>query len=195
MKIALFGSSGSVATRVRAELLMRGHTITGIARASVPDESATWSWAYGGRARKSAGLLVGHDAVISLARLAHADQIALITAVRRARVRRLLVAGGGEGVKTAPGHVAESNRNVGKKNLSAERTFLNALRSRKKLDWTFLSLADQHAPADALADFGESDIGFRAGLGEKRRSASQKLAIACVDELDSPKHSRQRVAV
>jgi len=72
--------------------------------------------------------------------------------------------------------------------------FLDRLRAEKDLDWTFLS-------PSALFQAGQRTGTFRLGkdellVNDKGSNISfEDFAIALVDEVESPKHSRQRFTV
>jgi uncharacterized protein len=71
MKIALIGATGNVGSRLLAELLRRGHEITGIARHPERSQSQPNVTVKRGDANDEQGLaklLIGHDAVISAGR-------------------------------------------------------------------------------------------------------------------------------
>ena len=78
---------------------------------------------------------------------------------------------------------------------SAGAMFLDALRQEQQLDWTFLS-------PSALFVEGERTGRFRLGRDELLVSAEGKswitfadYAIALLDEVEQPAHSRQRFTV
>jgi hypothetical protein len=103
MRIALIGVSGRVGSRLLAELLSRGHSVTGIARSAdgvVPRASLVVKTADATNQAQLAPLLAAHDAVISATRFVSTDPKALIAAVKQSGVTRLLVVGGG-GVRRA----------------------------------------------------------------------------------------------
>ncbi len=88
-----------------AELLARGHTVTGIVRPPPSEVPAgvTLVHADATDASSLARRIAGHDAVISATRFATSDADALISAVKSARVARLLVVGGAGSLEVAPG--------------------------------------------------------------------------------------------
>lgn len=105
MKIALIGVTGRVGTRLATELLSRGHAVTGIAL-HVPTETRAGVRVLQADAtdpNSIAPRLVGGDAVISASRFVTSDADALVTAVKMAGVKRLLVVGGAGSLEVAPG--------------------------------------------------------------------------------------------
>ena len=91
-------ATGNVGSRLLAELLRRGHTITAIARnpERVPTEPGV-SPKRGDVADKAglAALLAGHDAAISAVRFTGSDPRILIDAVKAAGCAYLVVGGAG----------------------------------------------------------------------------------------------------
>ena len=93
MKIALIGVTGQVGSRILAELLQRGHEVTGIARdpsRARPRPGLTLKAADATEVEALAAVLAGHDAVISATRFVSAEVTALVAASKRAGVKRLL---------------------------------------------------------------------------------------------------------
>ena len=200
MKIALVGASGNAGSRILKELSDRGHGVTAIARnperiAALPGVTAVKSDV----ADKSglAALLKGHDAVVSSVRFAEGSPTLLLEAVRAAGVRRYLVVGGAASLEVAAGQRLLDTPNFPaayKAEATAAAAYLDMLRGVTDLDWTFLS-------PSALFVAGERTGKFRLGkdallTGEKGSTVSfEDYAIALVDEIERPRHLRQRFTV
>ena len=91
-KVALIGASGNVGARLLKELSDRGHAITAIARnpgkiAALPGVTAAKGDA--NDAASLAGIIAGHDAVISATRFVGTDFAALVTASAPCRCQTL----------------------------------------------------------------------------------------------------------
>lgn len=106
MTIALIGATGFIGSRVLAELVSRGHTVTAIVRnpekvPALPSVKA----AKGDIFDKDglAALLAGHEAVISSVHYLASDPEALLGAVKQSGVPRYLVVGGAGSLEAAPG--------------------------------------------------------------------------------------------
>jgi putative NADH-flavin reductase len=200
MKVALIGASGHAGSRILDELTRRGHHVTAIARN--PEKILAGSHVTirkGDVANKAAlaALLKGHDAVISSVRFLGSDPKTLIEAVRASGVKRYFVVGGAGSLEVAPGvklietpqfpaaAIPEASKGV---------EFLDLLRKEHELEWTFLS-------PSAIFAAGERTGKFRLGKdqllsNEKGSSISlEDYAIATVDELERPKHIRQRFTI
>jgi len=201
MKIALIGVTGRVGSRLLAELLQRGHQVTGIARdtGKLPGQPGlVLKNADADQPAQLAPLLVGHDAVLSALKFATTDAAALLAAVKQAGVGRLLMVGGAATLEVAPGHIlldAPGFPAAYRPEAEGGRRALDTLRGERELDWVFLS-----PPAEL--DPGERTGRFRIGGDQLLTDAHgrswismEDYAIALVDELETPKHSRQRFTV
>ena len=200
MKVALIGASGQAGSRILAELVRRGHAVTGIARH--PEKIAAEP---GVTAKKGdvfdreglAALLNGHDVAISAVHFTASDPKILIEAVRASGAKRYFVVGGAGSLEVAPGVKLIDTPEfpaIYKAEASKGGEFLDLLKQQKDLDWTYLS-------PSALFSAGERTGKFRLGkdqllTNEKGSSISfEDYAIALVDELEKPAHSRQRFTV
>ena len=201
MKIAVIGASGRAGSRIIDEALKRGHTATGIARNPEKIERRAGVVANKGDTSDPAGLaalLKGHDAVVGATRFVNTKAAHVIAAVKQAGVKRLLVVGGAGSLEVAPGVMLLTTPQfpeVAKPEATAGLEFLNALRGEKDLDWVFIS-------PGALLSPGERTGKYRVGRDQLLKDASDKssismedFAIAMVDELEKPKHHRQRFHV
>ncbi|CRM53856.1 Putative NADH-flavin reductase [Pseudomonas sp. 31 R 17] len=200
-KIAIIGATGRAGSQLLEEALRRGHTVTAIARntdklAARPGVTVKQVDALEADALQQA--VSGSDVVISAAHFATLPASAVLGPVKKAGVKRLLVVGGagslllpdGSRVIDSPGFPAEY-----KTEASAGAAFLDVLRQEQELDWTFLS-------PSALFDGTERTGQFRLGQdhllvsddGQSSISFAD-FAIAMIDEVETPKHSRQRFTV
>lgn len=199
--IAIIGATGRAGSQLLEEALRRGHSVTAIARNTA---------SLGPRARVVAkevdvldakalqAALAGHDAVISAAHFATIPASAILGPVKQAGVKRLLVVGGagslllpgGGKVIDSPGFPEEYRAEA-----SAGGVYLDTLRQERDLDWTFLSPSAEFVEGDRTGK-------FRLGQDELLIDAQGRswitfadFAIAMIDELENPQHSRQRFTV
>ncbi len=201
MKVALIGASGKAGSRILAELLSRGHEVTGVVPHVEKLQPHPKLTAKQGDVNDAAGLariLPGHDVVISSVRFQVAVPKTLIGAVKKAGVRRLLVVGGAGSLHVAPGKQLIDTAEFPaayKPEAGAGRDFLNILREEKELDWTFLSPSAFFAPGERKGKFrlGGEDL-LVDSKGESKISM-EDYAIAMVDELEKPRHIRSRFTV
>lgn len=201
MKVALIGASGFIGSRLLAELSSRGHTVTAIARnpekvAALPAVTA----AKGDVFDKDglAALIAGHDAAISAVHFSASDPQVLLAAVKQSAVPRYLVVGGAGSLEVAPGVQLVDTPNFPQAYYDEAKkggAFLDLLKQEQTLDWTYLS-------PSALIQPGERTARFRLGTDQllvdadgQSAISAEDYAIALVDELEKPAHSRRRFTV
>ncbi|MFK3692996.1 NAD(P)-dependent oxidoreductase [Agrobacterium tumefaciens] len=199
-KIALIGASGNAGSRILKELSDRGHEVTAIARhpekiATLRGVVAKTGDVFDGEAL--AALLRGHDAVISSVHFTASDPKTLIEAVRASGVPRYLVVGGAGSLEIAPGQRVVDLPDFPaayKAEATKGAEFLDLLKHEKELDWTFLSPSAEFVPGDRTGKFRigkDSLLSNEAGS----RISFEDYAVALVDEIEKPQHSRQRFTV
>lgn len=198
--IALIGASGAAGSRILRELSERGHSITAIARnperiAVLPGVSAVQGDAL--NLETLSTLLAGHDVVVSAAKFGSTEPKTLIEAVRASGVKRYLVVGGAGSLEIAPGQrlidlpdFPEAYR----PEASRGADFLDLLKQEKELDWSFLSPSAEFVPGERTGVFrlGKDNLLSNA---EGSRISFEDYAVALVDEIERPAHSRQRFTV
>lgn len=197
--IALIGASGNSGSRILKELSDRDHSVTAIARN--PDRIAALP---GVKAVKGdifdkaglAGLLRGHDGVVSAVHFTASDPHMLIDAVRAAGVKRYVVMGGagsllvgGKPLITDPNfpeaYKAEATKGA---------VFLELLKGVDDLDWTFLSPSAEIFEGKRTGTFRLGKDDLLVGPDGSRISF-EDFAVALVDEIETPAHIRQRFTV
>jgi putative NADH-flavin reductase len=199
--IAIIGATGRAGGQLLAEALRRGHTVTAIARNTAALAGQTGVTPKDVDVLNAAALtdaVKGADAVFSAAHFSGIAASSIIDPVKAAGVPRLLVVGGAGSLYAAPGLKVIDTPNFPaeyKAEASAGSVFLDTLRSETDLNWTFLS-------PSALFVEGERTGKFRIGADDLLVDSSGKswisfadYAIAYLDELEQPQHSRQRFTV
>ena len=200
MSIALISASGNAGSRILKELSDRGHQVKAIARhpeeiAKLPNVTAEKGDVFDKVGLAS--LLKGHDIVVSAVPFTASDPRILIDAVKSAGAKRYLVVGGAGSLEVAPGVKLIDTPDFPdayKAEAARGGEFLDLLRREKSLDWTFLSPSAVFAPGKRTGKFR---------LGKDRLLTTDKgsgisfedYAIALVDEIEKPAHSRQRFTV
>ena len=215
MKIALIGATGFVGTAVLAELVARDHHVTALVRTPSKAGARPNVTAQALDATDSAAVAAavrGHDAVISafnpgwdvpdLYAQFMKGSAAIDAGVEASGVKRLLVVGGAGSLFVAPGvqmvDTPEFTSHVPPNIIpgaKAARDALTALRGNTALDWTFLSPPALLAPGERTGRYrvgGEQLL--MAGAAPAGISVAD-LAVAIVDEIESPKHVRARFTV
>lgn len=200
-KIAIIGATGRAGSQLLEEALRRGHSVTAIARDTSKIGQRAGVVSQNVDALDSAALqaaVAGHDLVISAAHFATLPASAVIGPVKKAGVKRLLVVGGagslllpdGTRVIDSQGFPAEYKAEAG-----AGAEFLESLRQEQDLDWTFLSPSAEFVEGQRTGKFriGKDDL----LVSSKGRSwiTFADFAIAMLDEVEAPKHIRQRFTV
>ncbi|KQT66265.1 MULTISPECIES: NAD(P)-dependent oxidoreductase [unclassified Aureimonas] len=200
MNVALIGATGNVGSRILAELLSRGHSVTAIARDPSSLDGKPGVTPKSGDVYDQDGLaalVAGHDAVISSVHFLASDPVKLIEAVRASGVKRYLVVGGAGSLEVAPGVKLIDTPQFPaeyKAEATAGAAFLDRLRGETELDWTFLS-------PSALIGPGTRTGTFRLGTDQLLATEAgssisyEDYAVALVDELEKPAHSRKRFTV
>lgn len=200
MKIALIGASGNAGSRIAAELSSRGHAVTAIARnadkiAKLPGVTPLAADIADTDALASA--LKGHDAIVSSLHFTASDPDQLIGAVKASGVKRYLVVGGAGSLEVAPGMKLVDTPQFPaqyKEEATKGGVFLDKLRGETDLDWTFLSPSAAFVPGERTGKFrlgGDALLTNEAGSS----ISFEDYAIALADEIEAPKHSRQRFTV
>jgi uncharacterized protein len=211
MKIALIGATGFVGSAILKEALDRGYEVTAMMRN--PDKLTPHAKLLPKKGNvynedEVTRLVTGHDAVISAFNPGWSNpdiynqQIrgtqAIINGVKKAGIKRLLFVGGAgslevkHGVQSVdlPGFPIEY-----KQGALATRETLSMLRKETGLEWSFLSPSADVFPGQRTGKFRlGADQLLTNAQGESRISV-EDYAIAMIDEVEKPKHIRQRFTV
>lgn len=212
MKIAIYGANGAIGTAIAKEALGRGHAVTAVVRdpagVTLSHDHLT---VVQGNVTDSAGVAQiarGHDAIISAVgpnwskgedlSVYTAGAAALIEGVGQAEnTPRLVIVGGAGSLEVAPGvalydtpDFPEAWRPMAK----AHGAGL-ALYRASDINWTFVSPA-------IMIEAGERTGTYRLGGDQvlfdaagNSRISNEDYAVAVVDELETPRHVRERITV
>lgn len=197
MKIAVYGATGGVGSRIVAEATRRGHEVTGLSRRGGAGV-ATGDAADPGGVREVAA---SHDVVVSAlgpSRVPGEDPYAFEGVIRALMsgvgTTRLIVVGGAGSLFAAPGVRLVDTPDfpaVYKDESLAGAQAFDALRAAgPELDWTYLCPAPEMGP-------GERTGTYASGLDEPVGDSIsfEDYAVALVDEIERPAHRRQRFTV
>ena len=210
MNIVLIGATGFVGSALLDEALSRGHRVTAIARSAgklparegltprtvdATDPAALTDVARGADAVISAFVVrQGSDPAGDIER----GYAAILDGVKRSGVPRLLVVGGAGSLEVAPGQRLIDQPAFPVEYKAEARAIGNVLANLRKettLDWTFLSPAAEIFPGERTGQFRlGGDQLLVDGEGRSRISV-QDYAVAMIDELEQPTHSRRRFTV
>lgn len=209
LKIALFGATGMIGSRIAAEAARRGHQVTALVRnpQRVPADAANIHASQADLldAVSVAAAVRGHDVVASaygpgLDNAATLDTAtrALVAGVREAGLKRLVVVGGAGSLEVAPGKQlvdAEGFPAAYKAVALAHREALNYYRTVSDLDWTFFAPAAMIAPGERTGQFRTGAGTLIADAAGTSRISVEDYAIAFVDELEQARFVRQIATV
>lgn len=212
MKIAIIGASGHVGSRLLAEALNRGHRVTAIVRhpekVAIQHDNLTVQKGDAQNQQELAQLLSGHQAVISAFNVAFDDPnvfetykaaaTSIVEAVKQAGVPRLLSVGGAGSLEVGPGVQLVDTPEfpaAWKPGALGTREILYRLRQEPDLDWTYLSPARLLQPGPRTGQFRRGTDQLLLNEQGESKISTEDFAVAMLDELEVPEHSRQRFTV
>jgi uncharacterized protein len=217
MKVALVGASGFVGAKILEEALRRGHHVTAIVRNPEKiqaHKNLTVAKVDVHDVDTLAKAFAGQDAVISSfnpGRRATPDpdayekfvrgHRAILDAVKKAGVKRFLGVGGAASLKTsAEIELLDSPEfpaayEAFKPGIRGTRELYYLLKAEPSLDWIFLAPSVQIAEGERTGKFrlGKDHVLYDAAGVSK--ISLQDYAVAMIDELEQPKHHRERFTV
>jgi putative NADH-flavin reductase len=201
MKIVVVGASGSVGSRIVNESLARGHLVTGIARHPekiTPREKLHVVAGDIADPYALAKLLAEHDVVVSAVRFVSFEISRLLQALELAGTPRLVIVGGAGSLKTAGGDALVDTPNfpeAAKAEARAGAEKLRTLIEQTEVDWTFLSPSAVFAPGPRTGHYRVGTDQLLTDAEGKSRISQEDYAIALLDEIESPRHRRERFTV
>ena len=212
MKIALIGATGFVGAAVLTELLSRGHQVTALARTPAkiaPQAGLTVVAADVLDPQQVAKAVAGSEAIVSaynpgwtepkIYDLFLQGSQAILDGAKQAGVKRVLAVGGAGSLFVAPGLQLVDTPPFPaeyKQGALAARELLNRLYKETALDWTFLSPPIALAPGERSGKYRVGADELLPGVGDAPAGISvADLAVAIVDEIETPKHVQKRFTV
>jgi uncharacterized protein len=212
MKVLVIGASGAIGRAVTAEMLERGHTVTAATRSGAPVEGVVVQAVTGDASdpESVARLAAGQDAVASATGPRRAngedpeDNVlgaarGLAEGLRRAGVRRLVVAGGAGSLEVASGQrlVDTPDFSMAAKPtaLAHARALDEVYRGIEDLDWTYISPAGEIGPGERTGEFRIGGDQLLVDESGQSRISIPDFAIAFADELEHGKAFRRRITI
>lgn len=200
MRIAIYGATGMIGSRVAAEALTRGAEVIGISRS-------------GGDVPAGAEAVAGDAGDAAFAKSIAADVDVVVSAIGPSRTggdrreflaqlrtlvdtlgdARLVVVGGAGSLEVVGGRLVDQ---PGFPEIYRDEALIGAealelLRSLgDDTDWTFLSPAPVIQPGERT---GRYTLGADSPVGDA--ISAEDYAVAMVDEIEQPAHSRRRFTV
>ena len=207
MEIAIYGATGNAGSRILKELVARGHRVTAIVRdpAKVPQLGSEVSVKQDDLSdpRKIAAAVNGAQAVVSAYAPPQNDTDAIVGVTRRqidalgGSAARLIVVGGAGGLFVAPGVTLIDSGYLPEPYLPIATAHLKAfnLLRESEIDWTYLAPAAYFSPGERTGKFRLGKDELIANTQQESRISMEDYAIALVDELERPRHRRQRFSI
>ena len=216
MKIALIGATGFVGSKILPEALSRKHQVTAIARNTAPlkpQPNLTVKACDVHDVDALCKLLAGHDVVISAFNPARqtpgpevyhkhvAGHRAIIDAVKKSGVKRYIAVGGAASLKVKSGQELLDSAEFPKEyeqfkgGIRGTREQYYMLKNEPSLDWVFLAPSVRLLPGTRTGKYraGKDEVLYDA-KGESHISL-EDYAVAVLDEIEKPKHTRERFTV
>lgn len=201
MKVAIIGGTGRAGTEISAELARRGHQVTAISRHPENAVKVDGVTAVAGDVQHTDALveaIKGHDVVVSAVMFSDTDPASLVGVVRDSGVPRYLVVGGAGSLEVAPGVALITTPEFPeayKAEAGKGADFLTYLRGVDDIDWTFLSPSAYFFVGDRKGSFRLGKDELLADADGNSSISYADYAIALVDEIETPKHSKARFTV
>jgi putative NADH-flavin reductase len=198
MNIVLAGATGNIGSRILDEALQRGHRVTGLSR-----DPAKLAARIGLQAKKAdtaevaafADALKGHDAAVLSIKWNENDVHQVLDALRKAGVKRcLFVVGAGSLLRTDGrthfDHMAE--KGIQPPTSKPAALALAEVQKVTDLDWTAISPPASIQPGTRTGKFRLGRDHLLEDDKGKSEISREDFAIAILDEIEKPRHIRQR---
>ena len=208
LKIALFGATGMIGSRIAAEALARGHEVTAITRKPGQGGSLPQLKTIAGDlfdAAQSATQIAGFDAIASAygpgrdepSKVVEAAQ-SLVALARASGVKRLVAVGGAGSLQIAPGKQLVDTAGFPeayKAVALAHREALGLYRTVADVDWTFFAPAAMIAPGQKTGVFRTGVDSLIVDADGNSKISAEDYAVAFVDEIEQGRYIRQIATV
>ena len=198
MNIVLAGATGNIGSRILDEALRRGHRVTGLTRDPAKLEARSGLQAKKANTAEVAAFtdaLKGHDAAILSVKWNENDVHHVLDALRKAGVKRcLFVVGAGSLLRTDGrthfDHMAEKGSQPPTSKPAA--LALAEVQKVTDLEWTAISPPASIQPGERTGKFRLGRDHLLEDDKGKSEISREDFAIAILDEIEKPKHIRQR---
>ena len=199
--IAIIGATGRAGSQLLEEALRRGHSVIAIARHASKighREHVVTKDVDVHDAQALQEAVAGSDVVLSAAHFSTLPVEAIIEPVKKAGVKRLLFVGGAGSLLLPDGTKvidSEGFPEEYKGEATAGGRYLETLRKEQDLDWTFLSPSAEFVEGERTGKFRLGKDHLLFGADGNSWITFADFAIALLDEVEHPAHSRQRFTV
>lgn len=208
LKIALFGATGMIGSRIAAEAIARGHEVTAISRKAGAVEGLPQLKVITGDlfdASRNAPEIAGFDAIASAYGPAQGDPSKVIEATRSlialahaSGVKRLVAVGGAGSLEVAPGKQlvdTEGFPDAYKAVALAHREALAVYRTVADVDWTFFAPAAMIAPGTKTGTFRTGADTLIVDAQGNSKISVEDYAVAFIDEIEQGRFVRRIATV
>ncbi|MDP9080148.1 MAG: NAD(P)-dependent oxidoreductase [Bacteroidota bacterium] len=210
MKIAIFGATGNIGSRIVTEALNRGHDVTAIVRhpENYKCEAPHLRVAKGDlfNTQDVEAAVFNHDAVVSAYNFTKGATpstivevtVPLLNGLKQAGVKRLIVVGGAGSLEVAPGKQLVDQPDFPaefKAAALAHRDALKEYQKEKELEWTYISPAAYIEPGERTGNFRTGKDQLITDETGKSHISMEDFAVAIIDEIMNPQHIRERFTV
>ncbi|MFI5732060.1 NAD(P)-dependent oxidoreductase [Kribbella sp. NPDC051587] len=199
MKVAVYGASGMVGSRIVAEAVARGHEVIGVTRSGAELPVGVQGVQASANDVASVKEIVGDADVVAVAlgpsrtggdHQEYLDAVDNLIAAAQGTETRLLVVGGAGGLSIGGQRVVDGPEFPAEykaESLTVAKVLDTLQASDESLNWTMLHPSYVIAP-------GERTGTFRLGLDEPvgDHISAEDFAVAVLDEFEKPAHNRRR---
>ena len=210
MKIAVFGAGGRIGSRIVNEALNRGHDVTAVvrhpqdytlihehlkvAKGDLFNAQDVETGAFDQDAVVSAYSPAGSTPVSTIVEVA----TPLITGLKQAHVKRLIIVGGAGSLEVAPGLQLVDSPDFPaayKPTALAHRDAYKDYAKEKDLDWTFVSPSAEISPGERTGKFRTGTNQLLTDASGKSHISMEDYAVAIIDEIETPMHVKEQMTV
>ena len=208
MKVALYGATGAAGSRILKELVSRGHQVTALARdpAKLVQSGANVRVKQDDLSDpKSIAAAIGDAEAVVSAYSPPKNDLEALTGVTQRQVEalkgktgvRLVVVGGAGGLNIAPNLALVDSPYMPEPFKPIARAHVNAFNVLKAstIDWTYFAPAAFFEPGQRTGQFRLGKDDLIANAQQESRISMEDYAVALVDELEKPRHRRQRFTI
>jgi putative NADH-flavin reductase len=210
MKIAIFGATGNIGSRVVTEALNRGHDVTAIVRhpEDYKLESPHLRVAKGDlfNTQEVESAVFDHDAVVSAYNFSKGSTpstivevtVPLLNGLKQAHVKRLIIVGGAGSLEVASGVQSVDTPEFPaefKPAALAHREALKIYQQEKELEWTYVSPSAYISPGKRTGNFRTGKDQMLFDEHGQSHISMEDFAVAIIDEIMNPQHIRERFTV
>jgi putative NADH-flavin reductase len=210
MKIAVFGAGGRIGSRIVDEALSRGHEVSAVvrhpenytkihdhlrvAKGDLFDSQSVESGAFDNDVVVSAYSPGAGATISSISEVA----VPLLSGVKQAGVKRLIIVGGAGSLEVAPGKQLVDQPgfpDAYKATALAHRDALAIYSKEKELDWTYVSPSAEIYPGERTGKFRTGTNQLLTDANGRSHISMEDYAVAVLDEIENPMHPRGQMTV